>query len=125
MPRFVVLEHELPADAPRGRHWDFMLERGEALQTWAISQPLDTRGELEGLTLPDHRLAYLDYEGPVSAGRGSVRQWDSGTYTLLEATPDVVCVRLSGKRLRGVARLTRRDEAQRVSFSFAGDEPTA
>ena len=27
MPRFVILEHA----SPRGRHWDFMLERGDAL----------------------------------------------------------------------------------------------
>ena len=31
MPRFVVLEHTW-----NGVHWDFMLEAGEVLRTWAI-----------------------------------------------------------------------------------------
>ena len=62
MPRFVVLEH----DSPCGRHWDFMLEQENALATWALPQPPDT-AEMPAEPLPDHRLAYLDYEGPISA----------------------------------------------------------
>ena len=32
--------------------------------------------------LPDHRLAYLEYEGPVSGNRGVVRRIDSGKYEI-------------------------------------------
>ncbi len=35
MPRFVLLEH-----AWNGVHWDFMLEAGESLRTWAIDAPI-------------------------------------------------------------------------------------
>ena len=31
MPRFVVLEHELPAESERASHWDLMLEDGQVL----------------------------------------------------------------------------------------------
>ena len=35
MPRFVLLEHVW-----NGVHWDFMLEAGDVLRTWAIDQPI-------------------------------------------------------------------------------------
>jgi hypothetical protein len=124
MPRFVVLEHELPADANRGRHWDLMLETDQALTTWAISQPPDTPCDIDALALPDHRLAYLDYEGPVSGNRGTVTRWDRGGYEMLERASGVTRVRLDGTRLRGVATL-KTDDAQRVSFSFEPEGSTA
>ena len=33
MPRFVILRH----DKPRGEHFDFMLEAGDVLKTWALA----------------------------------------------------------------------------------------
>src|SRR4051794_23591291 len=35
MPRFVLLEHRRD-----GVHWDFMIEAGPALRTWAIDAPI-------------------------------------------------------------------------------------
>ncbi len=102
--RFVVLEH----DAPRGRHWDLMLEHGGRLRTWALSQPPDTPGPIPAEALPDHRLAYLDYEGPISGGRGEVRRWDAGTYQPLphvEPTHTEEVYLLEGRRLQGRAIL--------------------
>ena len=32
--------------------------------------------------LPDHRLIYLEYEGPISGDRGTVVAWDRGEYRL-------------------------------------------
>ena len=75
MPRFVVLEHVW-----NGVHWDFMLERGEVLRTWAIDAPIVAGQDLPARALADHRLIYLDYEGEVSGQRGSVRRVDAGTY---------------------------------------------
>ena len=68
MPRFVVLEHVRPED----RHWDLMLESGDALATWALKHSPDSAQPIAAEQLPDHRLAYLDYEGPISGGRGAV-----------------------------------------------------
>lgn len=103
MPRFVLLEHDHPY-----LHWDFMLEVGGVLRTWRLdAPPVPGRGGAAA-GLAEHRFAYLDYEGPVSGGRGTVRRWERGTYEWLEDGPDRVAVRLEGERLRGVARLERR-----------------
>ena len=78
MPRFVILRH----DHPRGVHFDFMLEAGGVLKTWALPEPPRPGVEMECEALGDHRLAYLDYEGPISGDRGSVVRWDRGEYAV-------------------------------------------
>ena len=69
MPRFVILTHDHPH-----LHWDFMLEADGVLKTWRLQdEPLPGRKfETPAEPLPDHRIAYLDYEGPVSNNRGIV-----------------------------------------------------
>src|SRR5580700_7757806 len=101
MPRYVILRHEMPAGRERLSHWDFMLEADGALRTWALPAPPDTAGPIEAEALADHRLAYLEIEGPVSGGRGSVTRWDEGVYRLIEQTALRWEVELNGKRLRG------------------------
>ena len=107
MPRFVLLEHRW-----NGVHWDFMLEAGESLRTWAIDAPIVPGDELPARALADHRLAYLDYEGPVSGNRGSVRRNDRGTYEPLVWEGDRVAVRLQGAQLVGVAELRRTGDTE-------------
>jgi hypothetical protein len=102
MPRFAVLEHNHPT-----RHWDFFLEEGEALLTWRLSAPPESGVIVDALEMPDHRCLYLDYEGPVSGGRGSVTRWDGGTFEWEMSERDQLTVRLCGGRLRGVFRLER------------------
>ena len=100
MPRFVVLEHR-----HQGVHWDFMLEAGPVLRTWALSAAPDQPGPITGTVLPDHRPMYLDYEGPISRGRGHVVCWDRGTFRWVRDERDCVEVVLSGERLSGAFRL--------------------
>jgi DNA polymerase Ligase (LigD) len=100
MPRFVVLEHVW-----NGTHWDFMLEAGEVLRTWAIDAPLVAGRNLPARALGDHRPIYLEYEGPVSGNRGSVRRVDSGTYTVISWSAEHVRVDLKGSQLVGVVDL--------------------
>ncbi len=95
MPRFVILEHDHPA-----LHWDFMLEDGPILKTWRLAEPPQAGRPVRAEPSCDHRLAYLDYEGPVSGERGIVRRWDTGTFSRVEG-PDGVVVELLGQRLRG------------------------
>jgi hypothetical protein len=123
--RFVILRHELPPDQPRASHWDFMLERGEVLRTWALAAEPAPAVAVEAQALADHRPHYLDYEGPVAGNRGQVSRWDAGHYRLLRDEPDCVEVRLEGKRLRGRVTLSR-DAAggQRWTFSLLA-EPTS
>jgi len=46
--------------------------------------------------LDDHRLAYLDYEGPIASGRGSVIRVERGTYQVLHEDAERLDIRLDG-----------------------------
>lgn len=102
MPRYVVLEHDHPE-----LHWDFMLESDGILRTWRLETPPGDECEIRAQQLSDHRLHYLDYEGPVSGDRGKVSRWDAGDYESVEAVPDRLEVEFCGGKLRGRAMLTR------------------
>jgi hypothetical protein len=99
MPRYVILEHDHPF-----LHWDFMLEAGAILNTWRLAAPPRPGGSVCAEPLGDHRTAYLDYEGPVSGGRGRVVRWDAGTFCWEHAVEGIT-VRLKGQRLDGLARI--------------------
>ncbi len=100
MPRFVVLEHDHPV-----LHWDWMLESGSTLRTWRLDAPPVVARVIAASSLPAHRLAYLDYEGPVSGNRGAVQRWDAGTFTWSEDSPARVVVHVTGERIQGLATL--------------------
>lgn len=80
--RFVVLLHRFPDGVKDGRvdHFDLMLEQESMLATWAIERLPDSDETVSATRLPDHRKTYLDYEGPISDGRGTVKQVMAGTY---------------------------------------------
>ena len=94
--RFVILEHTY-----QGVHYDLMLELGDVLRTWRLETPPEPGRTVGAEPLPDHRLLYLDYEGPISGDRCSVRRWDAGTYTGDASGSNHVCVELHGERLCG------------------------
>jgi hypothetical protein len=98
MPRFVVLEHDHPV-----LHWDFMLEAGATLRSWRLAEFPEPERFIVAESIGDHRLAYLDYEGPVSGGRGCVKRCDTGTFDWIEDSPQRVVVRLHGTQLQLVA----------------------
>ncbi len=100
MPRFVILEHTW-----NGVHWDIMLEAGETLRTWAVGVPITSGGAIPARGLVDHRLKYLDYEGPISGGRGFVTGWDSGSYRVFEWSESHVLIALKGHQLLGLLEL--------------------
>ena len=85
--RFAILTHDHPFP-----HWDLLLEAGETCRTWRLLANPDSEGPIPAEILPDHRVFYLDYEGPVSGNRGTVLQWDSGECTWLTARADLVRV---------------------------------
>jgi hypothetical protein len=97
MPRYVILRHETPG----GVHFDFMLEMCGSLKTWSIMQPPLQGVEMDAAALPHHRLAYLDYEGPISGDRGSVTRWDRGTYELENQSESELDLQLTGEKLIG------------------------
>ncbi|MFN7765862.1 MAG: HAD family hydrolase [Planctomycetaceae bacterium] len=82
MPRFVVLQHDWPQ-----LHWDLMLENGASLRTWRLAEVPCSGHPIALVRLPPHRSIYLDYEGPVSGNRGTVKRVLGGTYQPVPAPP--------------------------------------
>jgi len=95
-----------------------MLENEAALRTWRLDRPPGDTGPIEAQPLPDHRLAYLDYEGPVSRNRGTVRRFDRGEYTLVEETREALVVVLHGAILQGKAIVKRHHDSEGALFLF-------
>ena len=96
MPRFALLAHDWPAP-----HLDLLLEAGPACWTWRLPKFPASGQSVPAERIADHRLAYLDHEGPVSGGRGSVSRIEEGSYELEKAAPERVVVRLHGTRCAG------------------------
>jgi hypothetical protein len=117
MPRFVILRHELPSTARAGVHWDLMLEQDGVLRTWALAAAPGLGEAIAADALPDHRLDYLTYEGPISGDRGEVSRWDEGTYEVRSESLGELHFRLSGSHLAAECSLTKSLEAdQRWTF---------
>ena len=111
--RFVILRHEPGEAGPRALHWDLMLEFSDSLRTWALESEPHPGDEVVADELPRHRLDYLEYEGPVSQGRGAVSRIDRGTFDVLEDTTERLAVEVHGERLQGRLQLTRDAAHQR------------
>jgi hypothetical protein len=124
MPRFVILCHEFPEGHPRATHWDLMFEWGAALRTWAMAGEPLSAGQIDAEQLPDHRVAYLDYEGPVSGGRGTVTRWDAGDYRLEASTENEIRAVLAGSRLCGRLILKKRDASHSWRVGFWAEPST-
>jgi hypothetical protein len=117
--RFVILRHS--GHGPL--HYDWMFEAGDALATWQTAEGPDELfiGKPVGATkLPDHRLAYLDYEGPVSGDRGSVERIAEGTCVFIERSAMRWVIELSEKQ--GVIILARGEEDSAESWQLSRAE---
>ena len=112
-PRFVIQKH-----AASSLHYDFRLEAGGVLKSWAVPKgpSTDPRAKRLAVEVEDHPLGYADFEGVLGAGygAGAVIVWDAGTYRSLTDEPvetalekGHVTVWLEGKKLRGGWTLQR------------------
>jgi hypothetical protein len=124
MGRYVILRHECPAAYEPGVHWDLMLEAGNALRTWALAVEPAPGIVIAADELPDHRLEYLDYEGPISGNRGTVCRWDAGRFEVLRESPRELLVRFAGDRLNGNAGLMRAAEDSKSWEFLLGETPS-
>ena len=112
MPRFVLLHHVVSPGFRQGTHYDLMLEHEEKLLTWALAELPQANLNVLATQLPDHRLAYLDYEGPVSGDRGEVRRVDEGTFDWIEHGDSQIRILLRGRSGAVNVELRREKENQ-------------
>lgn len=115
MPRFVILEHDHP-----NLHWDFLLESGDVLRTWRLAAPPTPGAAVAAEPSFDHRLFYLEYEGPVSGGRGTVTRWDAGTYRTEREDHGLLILDMVGMRLSGRLRLEKHPGCDRLTWTPPG-----
>src|SRR5919204_6945932 len=118
-PIFVIQKH-----AARQLHYDFRLQVGRALKSWAVPKgpslnPSDKRMAAE---VEDHPLDYAKFEGVIPKGEygaGVVMIWDKGTYRNVTQKNDKevpiakalknghLAVDLDGKKIEGRYALSR------------------
>src|SRR5258705_7875110 len=118
-PVFVIQQH-----AARSMHFDFRLEVGDVLKSWAVPKgpSTDPREKRLAIRVEDHPLDYAEFEGVIPEGEygaGAVIVWDTGPYRnrttrngvevpVEQALDDGhLVVELFGRKLRGQYALTR------------------
>lgn len=101
--RFALLKHDWPF-----LHLDFLLQSGDSLLTWRL--PPDVKHfPIAAVSLPRHRLLYLDYEGPVSHQRGHVQRVDAGLLRWLVHSEVFYLFELFGQKWSGSFLLRKKD----------------
>ncbi len=109
---FVVQKH-----AARRLHYDFRLEHGNVLLSWAVPKGLsvDPADKRMAVRVEDHPVEYAGFEGTIPAGNygaGAVIVWDRGTWRPLADVDEglvqgKLLFELSGQKLRGIWTLVR------------------
>jgi len=83
-----------------------MLEKEGVLQTWRLNL-LPGNAPFLAEKIHDHRLEYLEYEGPVSNNSGIVKRMDTGDYEIIADTESFMIIQLLGGKYQGQINFDR------------------
>jgi DNA ligase D-like protein (predicted 3'-phosphoesterase) len=136
LPRFVVQLHDATT-----LHFDFRLQSGEVLRSWAVPKGPSLDPGIRRLAVPveDHALPAGEFEGVREGqqrGTGAVIIWDEGTAEIVREEPGHLSFVLHGRKLSGGFALIRtgeqrwilikaRDEASRPGSDIVAERPAS
>jgi DNA ligase D-like protein (predicted 3'-phosphoesterase) len=136
VPRFVVQLHDATT-----LHFDFRLQSGEVLRSWAVPKGLSLDPAIRRLAVEvaDHSMSAGDFEGVHDGqqrGSGAVIIWDEGTAEIVRDEPGHIVFVLHGRKLSGGFALTRtggtswvlvkvRDEDARPGSDIVAEQPAS
>jgi bifunctional non-homologous end joining protein LigD len=125
---FVIQKH-----AARNLHYDFRLELGGTLRSWAVPKgpSLDPGVKRMGVHVEDHPLSYAGFEGTIPTGQygaGDVIVWDRGTWTAVgnaekSLEQGKLKFELHGEKLKGGWTLVRMCGRAESGDKAGGHEP--
>ncbi len=126
--RFVIQKH-----AASRLHYDFRLELGGTLKSWAVPKGLPfKRGEKRlAVHVEDHPVSYIAFEGTIPKGQyggGTVMVWDEGTFEADDPHPlktladGKLHFTLHGKKLKGAWYLVRLRDSDEWLIIRGGDD---
>ena len=125
--RFVIQKH-----AASHLHFDFRLELGGVMKSWAVPKgpSVDPAVRRLAMEVEDHPIDYNTFEGTIPKGQyggGTVMLWDRGTYTADESDGDDEAI-LRREYAAGKMSFTLHGERLHGSFALirtrgAGDKP--
>jgi DNA ligase D-like protein (predicted 3'-phosphoesterase) len=134
--RFVVQLHDATT-----LHFDFRLQSGGVLRSWAVPKGPSLDPEVRRLAVPveDHSLTAGEFEGiheGQQRGTGAVIIWDEGTADVIRDEPGHIRFSVHGRKLSGGFALTMtgpkrwilikiRDEYARPGSDIAAEEPAS
>lgn len=116
VPIFVVQKHKATT-----LHFDFRLEIGGVLKSWAVPKEPTLNSKIKRLAImtEDHPLEYQNFEGIIPEGNygaGSVEIWDKGNFLPFSGSINDLelglktghlSIILNGRKLKGEFALTR------------------
>ncbi len=121
LSRFVVQKHQA-----RNLHYDFRLEMGGVLKSWAVPKGIPAARGIKRLAVQveDHPVDYINFAGVIPAGEygaGRVEIFDQGKWELVKGSLNEGSLKfdLAGEKFKGQYVLVRlKDKKNWIIFKF-------